>query len=82
MGFPGDSVIKNLPEIYESQEMEVGRWLEESPVEGHGSPLQYSWLKNPIHRGAWWATAHGVTKQLDMLKRLSSSSSIQRMRNF
>ena len=82
MGFPGDSVIKNLPEIYESQEMEVGRWLEESPGEGHGSPLQYSWLKNPIHRGAWWATAHGVTKQLDMLKRLSSSSSIQRMRNF
>ena len=30
--------------------------------EGHGSPLQYSCLENPMDRGAWWATAHGVVK--------------------
>ena len=30
--------------------------------EGNGSPLQSSCLENPIDRGAWWATVHGVTK--------------------
>ena len=29
---------------------------------GNGSPLQYSYLKNPMDRGAWLATVHGVTK--------------------
>ena len=31
----------------------------------HGNPLQYSCLENPMDRGAWWPTAHGVTKELD-----------------
>ena len=30
--------------------------------EGNGNPLQYSCLGNPMDRGAWWATVHGVTK--------------------
>ena len=34
--------------------------LGRSPGEGHGNPLQYSCLKNPMDRGAWWATVHGV----------------------
>ena len=33
-----------------------------SPGEGHGNPLQYPCLENPMDRGAWWATVHGVTK--------------------
>ena len=33
-----------------------------SPGGGHSTPLQYSCLENPMDRGAWWATAHGVTK--------------------
>ena len=33
-----------------------------SPGGGHGNPLQYSCLENPIDRGAWWATVHCVTK--------------------
>ena len=28
--------------------------------EGNGTPLQYSWLENPMHGGAWWAAVHGV----------------------
>ena len=36
--------------------------LGRSPGKGNGNPLQYSCLKNPIDRGAWWATIHGVTK--------------------
>ena len=30
--------------------------------EGNGNPLQYSCLENPMDRGAWWATVHGVTR--------------------
>ena len=30
--------------------------------EGNGNPLQNSCLENPMDRGAWWATVHGVTK--------------------
>ena len=33
-----------------------------SPGGGNGNPLQYSPLGNPMDRGAWWATAHGVGK--------------------
>ena len=33
-----------------------------SPGEGNGNPLQYSCLENPMDRGAWRATVHGVTK--------------------
>ena len=33
-----------------------------SPGGGHGNPLQYSCLENPMDRGAWWATVPGVTK--------------------
>ena len=32
------------------------------PGEENGNPLQYSCLGNPMDRGAWWATVHGVTK--------------------
>ena len=32
-----------------------------SPDGGNGSPLQYSYLENPMDRGAWWATVHGIT---------------------
>ena len=33
-----------------------------SPGEGNGNPLQYSCLENPMDRGAWWATVHGVAR--------------------
>ena len=34
--------------------------LERSPGEGHGNPLQYSCLENPMDRGDWWAIVHRV----------------------
>ena len=50
-------------------------WVRRSPGEGygnlgegHGNPLQYSCLENPMDRGAWWATVHGVTKSQTQLK--------------
>ena len=36
--------------------------LGRSPGEGHGNPLLYSWLKNLIDRGAWWAPVFRITK--------------------
>ena len=36
--------------------------LGRSPGEGNGNPLQYSSLRNPMDRGVWCATVHGVTR--------------------
>ena len=38
--------------------------LEESNGEGNGTPLQYPCLENPMDGGDWWATVHGVAKNL------------------
>ena len=38
-----------------------------SPGEGNGNPLQYSYLKNPMNRGAWQPTVHGVAKSWTLL---------------
>ena len=43
---------------------ELGR----SPGGGNGSPLQCSCLGNTMDTGNWWATVHGVTKELDMIE--------------
>ena len=40
--------------------------------EGNGNPLQYSCLENPVNRGAWWATVHGVTKSWTRLSNYTS----------
>ena len=45
-----------------------------SPEEGHGNPLQYSCLENPMGRGAWKVTVHSVSKSRTWLKRLSTST--------
>ena len=34
---------------------------------GHGNPLQYSCLENPMDRGTWWGTVHGVPKSQTQL---------------
>ena len=47
---------------------------EGSPGGERGNPLKYSCLENPMDRGAWWATVHGVTKSWARLKRLSTHS--------
>ena len=39
-----------------------------SPGEGNGNPFQYSFLENPMDRGAWGATVHGVAKSQTPLR--------------
>ena len=60
MGFLDDSVVKNLPANAGDSGSIPG--LGRSPREGNGNPLQYSCLGNPMVRGAWRATVHGVAK--------------------
>ena len=57
---PGDSVVKNPSANAEDMGLVPGSGR--SPRWGNGSSLQYSCLDNPMDRGAWWATVHGVTK--------------------
>ena len=47
-------IVMNLP-AHES-----GR----SPGARNDKPIQFSYLGNPMDKGAWWATVHGVTKNL------------------
>ena len=51
-GFPGGSVVKNLP-VNAGDVSLMPRWGR-SPGEGNGSPLQYSCLENPMDNGVWW----------------------------
>ena len=51
--------VKNLPAM---QETPFDPWVGKIPGEGNGNPLQYFWLGNPMNRGAWSATVHGVAK--------------------
>ena len=53
--------VKNLPAVQEMQAMRVPSTGREDPLE-EGNPLQHSCLENPMDRGAWWATVHGVAK--------------------
>ena len=67
MGFPGGSVVKNPPaNTGDARDVDSIPGLGRSPGEGNGNPLQNSCLGNPMDKGAWWATVHGVTKELDM----------------
>ena len=60
MGFPGDSLVKNLPA--NAGDMGLIPGLERSPGEENGNPLQYSCLGNPVDKKAWQATVHGGHK--------------------
>ena len=47
-----------------------------SPEEGKGNSPQYSCMGNPMDKGTWWATAHGVAKESDMIYQLNNSNKI------
>ena len=72
-GFPGGVSGKESP-------CQRGSCKRQGPIPGsgrssgggHGNPLQYSCLENPMDRGAWWAILHGVSKSCTQLNRLST----------
>ena len=64
LGFPGGSVVKNLPASAGDSGSISGSGR--SPGGGNGNPLQYSCLENPMDRGALWVIVHGGHKELDV----------------
>ena len=60
MGFPGGSTVKTPPAMQEAQETWVRSLGWEDP--GNGNPLLYSCPENPMDRGAWRATVHGIVE--------------------
>ena len=66
MGFPGGSMVKNpLANLRGDASLIPGSV--KSHEEGNGNPLQYSCLENPVHRGVWKTTVHGVAKNSDIV---------------
>ena len=65
MDFPGSSDGK--ASVYNAGDPGSIPGLGRSPGERNGNPLQYSWLENPMDRGAWWATVPGVAKSRTQL---------------
>ena len=63
-------MVKNLPVMWETGVRSLGQ--EDPSGEGHGNPLQYSCLENPMDRGAWRATIHGAAKSRTRLRDLHS----------
>ena len=60
MGFPGGLAVKN-PSVNAGDPGSISG-LGRSSGEGHGNPLQHSCLENPMDRGAWQASVHGVAR--------------------
>ena len=62
--YPGDTVIKNLPEMQEATcnvgDLGLIPGLGKSPEEGNGNPLQYSCIGNCMEREASWVKFHGI----------------------
>ena len=56
--FPGGSMVSN----HQWRRLEFDPWAKKIPGEGNGNPLQYSCLENPMDRGTWKTTIHGVSK--------------------
>ena len=70
---PQVPVVKNLPaNAGDIRDTGLIPGSERSPGGGHGNPLQYSFLENPIDRGSWQATVHRVAQSRTWLNRIST----------
>ena len=68
-GFPGDSVVKNLPaNAGDARDSGLIPGLGRSPGEGNGNPLQYPCRESPMDREAWWAAVYGIAQSRTQLK--------------
>ena len=66
LGFPGGAEVK--ASAFNAGDLGLFPGSGRSPGEGNGSPLQYSFLENPMDGGAWRATVHGVAKSRTRLR--------------
>ena len=74
VSLPSGTVVKNLPaNVGDTREVGLLSGLGRSLGKGNGNPLQYSCLENPMDRGAWRATVHGVAKSQTWLSDFTHS---------
>ena len=70
--------VKNLPaNVGDVRDTGSISGLRRSPGGGHGNPLQYSCLENPMDGGTWRATVHGVAKSRIWLSNFTSLHPLQ-----
>ena len=82
-GFPGGSVVKNLPaNTGATGDLGGIPGSGGSPEGKNGNPLQYSCWDNPMDRETWWATVHGVRKSWTWLSSWARMQLLIRWNNF
>ena len=82
-GFPCGAVVKNLPaNARDAGDLGSIPGSGRSPGEGNDNPFQYPCLGNPMDRGAWWATGHGVAMSQTRLSAAAAASHFSRVRLF
>ena len=69
---PVNERVKDLPTIAGDLGLVPGSGR--SPEGRNSNPLWCSCLRNPMDKGAWWTTVHGVVKKLDTIEQLSNNS--------
>ena len=79
LGFLGDKVVRDPP-ANAGDTGDTGLIPESGtlPLVGKGKPLQYSSLENPMDRGDWWATVHGISKNWTWLSIHAFCSPVER----
>ena len=71
-------LVKNMPaDAGDIRDMGSVPGSGRSPGGGHGNPLQYSHLENPVDRGAWRVTVHGVAQNWTQVKQLTVHTCIK-----
>ena len=73
-GFPGGSEVK--ASACNAEDLGFIPESERSPGEGNVNPLQYYCLENPMDRGDWQGTVHGVAKESDTTQQLNNHNKI------
>ena len=72
VGVSGGSVVKKKKSACQPRRLGSNFWVGKIPGGGHGNPLPYSCLENPMDRGAWRATVYRVPKSWTRLKQLGT----------
>ena len=75
-GFPGGAGGEEpAANTEDPRDMGLNPESARSPAKGNHYPLQYSCLENPMDRGVWWATVHGVPKSWTRLRQQHTHTS-------
>ena len=73
-GFPGGAVVKNPPGNAGAAECGLRPWVGKIPWMRAGQPTPVLLWENPMDRGAWQTTVHGVAKESDVTEGLNKAN--------